>query len=250
MNSDEALEMLTSEPSKTGVFTDFDGTLSPVAPTPEEAVPADGAVEALELLADSFALVAIVSGRSLEDLKMRLRLRGVLLAGAYGRERSDSPTRRATEGWETVGVAASATVAKLPGVRLERKGAGIALHYRQAPGAAEDVRRAAELLAREFELEIRPGRQVVELVVPGPGKGDAMVTLAREKGLETVFVAGDDAADLEAFLMIRAQPLRSVIAAVSSDEAPEGLTDHADLVFARPEELVAFLEDLARAAIA
>ena len=248
MNPDEALGILTADPAKTGLFTDFDGTLSPIAPSPDEARAADGAGEALESLAGSFALVAIVSGRSLEDLKTRLRPRGVLLAGAYGRERSDSPIRRATEGWESVGVAATAAVAKLPGVRLERKGAGIALHYRQAPEAAEDVRRAAELLAREFELEVRPGRQVVELVVPGPGKGDAMVALSREKGLETLFVAGDDAADLEAFLMVRAQPLHSVIAAVSSDEGPAGLTDHADLVFARPDELVAFLEELARAA--
>jgi trehalose 6-phosphate phosphatase len=137
-------------------------------------------------------------------------------------------------------------VAKLPGVRLERKGAGIALHYRQAPDAAEEVRRAADLLAREFELEIRPGRLVIELVVPGPGKGDAIVKLAIEKRLDTIFVAGDDAADLEAFLMVRAQPFRSVIAAVSSDEAPAGLTDQADLVFARPDELVAFLGELAR----
>ena len=244
MNSDKALEILAADPAKTGLFTDFDGTLSPVAPTPEEAVSADGAGEALESLAESFALVAIVSGRSLEDLKTRLRPRGVLLAGAYGRERSDAPSRRATEGWETVGVAASATVAKLPGVRLERKGAGIALHYRQAPDAAEEVRRAAELLAREFELEIRPGRLVIELVVPGPGKGDAIVKLAVEKKLDTIFIAGDDAADLEAFLMVRAQPFRSVVAAVTSDEAPEGLTDQADLVFTRPEELVAFLQEL------
>jgi trehalose 6-phosphate phosphatase len=242
----EAIETLSANPAETGLFTDFDGTLSPIAVSPEEALPADGAGEVLESLAECFALVAIVSGRSLEDLKTRLRPRGVLLAGAYGRERSNSPTRRATEGWETVGVAAAATVAKLPGVRLERKGAGIALHYRQAPDSAEEVLRAAELLAREFELEIRPGRQVVELVVPGPGKGDAVVALAREKELETVFVAGDDAADLEAFLMIRALPLRSVIAAVSSDEAPEGLTDQADLVFARPDELVVFLKELAR----
>jgi trehalose 6-phosphate phosphatase len=247
LKTTQAIEILASDPATTGLFTDFDGTLSPVAPTPEEAMPADGAGQALESLADAYALVAIVSGRSLEDLKTRLRPRGVLLAGAYGRERSDSPTRRATEGWETVGVAASATVAKLPGVRLERKGAGIALHYRQAPEAAEDVRKAAELLAREFELEIRPGRRVVELVVPGPGKGDAMVKLAGEKGLETVFVAGDDAADLEAFLMVRAQPIRSVIAAVSSEEAPEGLTDQADFVFARPDELVSFFEELVAA---
>ncbi len=245
--AEEALAVLTADPSKTGLFTDFDGTLSAIAPVPEEAEPVQGASGVLEALAAVYPLVAIVSGRSLEDLKTKLRPRGVLLAGAYGRDRSDAQQRRMTEGWEAVGVAATATVAQLPGVRLERKGAGIALHYRQVPEAAEDVRKAAEVLAREFELEIRPGRLVVELVVPGPGKGDAVIALAAEKELETVFVAGDDAADLEAFLMVRAQPMRSVLAAVVSDEAPAGLTDQADLSFSRPSGLVEFLEKLANA---
>jgi trehalose-6-phosphatase len=99
----------------------------------------------------------------------------------------------------------------------------------------------AEALAGTFELEIRPGRRVVELVVPGPGKGDAMVALASRHELSTVFVAGDDVADLEAFRMIRALPVRSVIAAVLSEEAPDGLTEDADLVLDGPADLVALL---------
>jgi trehalose 6-phosphate phosphatase len=105
----------------------------------------------------------------------------------------------------------------------------------------------AAALASEFELEIRPGRRVVELVVPGPGKGDAMVALANERDLSTVFVAGDDVADLEAFEMVRALPVRSVIAAVASTEAPDGLNDGADVVLDGPAELVDLLAGVARA---
>jgi trehalose 6-phosphate phosphatase len=204
-----------------------------------------GAREALEALARRFALVAVVSGRGLEDLRRRIRARGVVLAGAYGRERSDHGLRRQTEGWETVSVAASAAVRKLPGVILERKGAGVALHYRTAPEHADAVAEIANVLAREFDLEIRPGRKVVELVVPGPGKGDAVAAMISEKGLDRVLVAGDDWGDLEAFAAVRSMGVTAVVVAISSSEAPPDLASLADVVVEDPDAFVSMLAELA-----
>lgn len=247
MNEDEAIALLTDDPSATGVFTDFDGTLAPIVDRPGDARPVEGAGETLEALARSFAVVAIVSGRSLDDLRSRIRPDGVVMAGSYGRERSDRPGRRASEGWEPVAVAATSMISELSGLVLERKGAGIALHYRTAPSLEPDARSVAETLAREFELEVLHGRLVVELVRPGPKKGDAVATLSSERALKTLLLAGDDVADVQAFEWARSADVRSVLVGVGSEEAPPSLEAMADLVVNEPGELVAFLKRLAAA---
>lgn len=241
---DEALAFLRDAPKRTGIFTDFDGTLAPVVPRPDDARAAEGAVEILETLARSYGIVAVVSGRSLEDLKARLKPRGVLLAGAYGRERSDRYVRRQTEGWETLPIAATSAVRSLSGVHVERKGSGVALHFRNAPDCGEDVHEIAETLAKEYAMDVRPGRMVYELIVPGPHKGDVICSLIDERSLDRVLVAGDDFGDLDAFAAVRGTGVDAVVAAVISDEAPPGLTEHADLVFGGPIELVRFMHEL------
>ncbi|MEX2393646.1 MAG: trehalose-phosphatase [Actinomycetota bacterium] len=246
MDLEDAIDRLREDPASTGIFLDFDGTLSAIVPRPEDASLVRGAREALQALAERYALVAIVSGRALEDLRKRIGVQGVVLAGAYGRERSDRKGRRATEGWETVAFAASAGVGHLDGVVIERKGAGIAMHFRASPEHSDAVHGLASDLAAEYGLEVRPGRKVVELVVPGPGKGDAIVGLIAERGLERVLVAGDDWGDLDAFSALREQGHDAVIAAVASEEAPPGLTDLADVVVAGPPQLVALLAQLTR----
>lgn len=241
----ESLHALTADPQRTGIFTDFDGTLAEIVDRPEDAQAVAGARETLEGLAERFGLVAVVTGRALEDMRRRLRPSGVVMAGSYGRERSDrSDVRRHVEGWETVAAAGGAMITELPGVVLERKGAGIALHYRTGPQFEPEVRRAAERLATDFELEVLHGRLVVELVRPGPKKGEAIAALVTERNLSTVLIAGDDVADLEAFEWARAADLQSVLVAVSSEEAPPTLRAAADIVVAGPAEVVGLLREL------
>lgn len=243
MDVEEAIARLADDPARTGIFTDFDGTLSEIVDVPSSAQAVDGAAQTLTELAQRFACVAVVSGRSLVDLKARLEAPDVLLAGAYGRERSDRSTRRES-GWEPASAAATTLVDDLPGVVLEQKGAGIALHYRAAPDLGPEVLRRAEDLATQFGLEALPGRLVVELVRPGPGKADAVAAIAVEYNLATLLVAGDDVADREAFVWAKNSPYESVIVAVLSEEAPEGLADTADIVVGGPIELVSFLRRL------
>ena len=245
MDPSDAIAFLRRDPAATGIFSDFDGTLAPIVSDPKDASAVDGAIEALGSLAPSFGLVAIVSARSIEDLRARVKAPGVLLAGAYGRERSDRPIRRPTEGWETVAVAASAASAKLEGVRVERKGTGVALHFRGAPAQQEAVEQIAEVLAREFSLELRPGRMVCDLIIPGPGKGEAIAGLIAERGLSRAMVAGDDVADVEAFEVLRAGDVETVIVGVGSAEAPDDLATHSDVLLEGPGELARFLQALA-----
>lgn len=244
MERDEAIAELTRDPASTGILSDFDGTLSEIVPRPEDAVAVDGALDTFEALAVGFGLVGVISGRSIEDLRARFNPRGVVLAGSYGRERSDRPRRRRTEGWESVNVAAAAAVERLPGVVLERKGAGVAFHYRAVPDRSEEVHAIAADIADAFELEMRPGRLVVELTAPGPGKGDALATLVAERGLRTVLFAGDDVADVEAFDRARDLDVTAVLIAVTSEESPGELAEGADLVLRSPGAFVDLLREL------
>ena len=64
---------------------DYDGTLSHIAPTPDSAVPADGAIEVLHALAKKKeASLGIVSGRPLKELKKFIPVEGIIFVGAHG----------------------------------------------------------------------------------------------------------------------------------------------------------------------
>ena len=249
MNSTDAMRVLMRNPERTGIFCDFDGTLADIVPLPADAWPVLGATDVLAQLADSFRIVAIVSGRGLEDLRPRVDADGVVLAGSYGRERSDKElTQTAVAwGWEGVVQKAVARTTALHGVLVEPKEAGVALHYRSAPEHRDQIREIASDLAREFGLQIRPGRLVFELVVPGPGKAEAVVTLAGECGLDALLVAGDDAADVEAFEAVRSLDLEAVVVGIASSEAPPGLAAASDIVLPDPSAFVEFLRELASA---
>lgn len=246
MDVAEAAALIAADPARTGIFTDFDGTLSEIVDRPQIAQAVPGAADVLGALARQYAVVAVVSGRSLDDLRGRLEPEGVVLAGAYGRHRSDRAVSPPDEmDWQPVVAQASAALGSLEGVVLERKGDGVAVHYRANPSMGPAVHDKALELAAEFGLDVLDGRLVVELVRPGPNKGDAVASIASDHDLATILVAGDDVADLEAFRWARNAPLRSVVVGVRSEEAPAELEAMSDIVVSGPRELLAFLRKLA-----
>lgn len=238
------MHVLLDDPSLTGIVCDFDGTLSPIVDRPELAEPVQGAERAMSALAAEFGVAAVISGRPLADLRSRFAPPGVLLMGSYGKETTDS----AASCDPALVAAAQEATRTMPGVLVERKLEGVALHYRLAPGHESEVRAVAAELATRFGLVVLPGRLVAELAPRGPGKGEAVASLVSERRLRSVLYAGDDVADLEAFRVIRGLPVRGVCVAVWSDsEAPPELAEAADVVVPGPAELVALLDALARA---
>ena len=69
-----AVSWLSADPDHTALFTDFDGTLSPIVARPELARPLTGATESLKRLASRLAVVGVVSGRPVGFLVDRLGL--------------------------------------------------------------------------------------------------------------------------------------------------------------------------------
>ena len=68
MRAPEYWRPLSRHPLASGLFIDFDGTLSAIVDDPPAALPLEGAVEVLEELAEKLGRVAVLSGRPLEFL--------------------------------------------------------------------------------------------------------------------------------------------------------------------------------------
>ena len=188
------------------LFLDFDGTLVDLADTPDAiAVPA-GLAPMLERLRRRLeGRLAIVSGRSLADLQRHLPLHGIAFSGSHGLElQLVDGTRLPLSvpiGLDDVQARVEAFAAARPGLLVEDKPAGIALHYRLAPERAAEADAFMGALAKERGLIVQRGAMVVELRPTGATKGDALKAFMTEPdfaGARPLFM-GDDLTDEHGF---------------------------------------------------
>lgn len=248
----EELGFLSSRPADSGVFLDFDGTLSEIAPVPEAAVALPGAAQTLSRLAERFRVVAVVSGRQISEIERRLgRPSGVRFFGLYGSQSDRTMGETATSRTvEEILPRVMELASEVAGSLVEPKGTSVAVHYRLSP--APETARAKLLegvapLASSVGMKLIEGKRVLELLPPAiPTKGD--VVQREGAGLEAVLYAGDDFADLEAFSamdQLAAEGARSVKVAIRSAETPTALIESADLVVEGPGGLLELLGSLA-----
>ena len=254
-----AMEVLRARPA--GLVTDLDGTLSPIAPTPEEAFILPDCRAGLRQLARRLHLVAVVSGRSAGEARRIVGLRKIVYVGNHGLDRWEAGRQRgraAARPWRAALTAVMASLRReltgLPGLRIEDKGVSFSIHYRGAPnhGAARAaVLAAAQRAAAPYCLSLREAKKVVEVGPPAwPGKAEAVVDLVSRFGLRSLVYLGDDRPDLEVCRRLRelaAGGLKALTIAIDGPEAPAELRQAADRVLAGPQEAAAFLSSLAQA---
>ena len=72
--------------ARIGLIADFDGTIAPIAPTPDEAELSRRAADSLARLAGKLDLVCVLSGRSVRDLQGKIAVDGVVYVGNHGAE--------------------------------------------------------------------------------------------------------------------------------------------------------------------
>ena len=193
------------------LFLDLDGTLAPIAPTPEQVSGDDELWAILDALARrSGGRFAVLSGRTIADIDRITAGHAHAAAGVHGLERrgADGRVVRADppEGLYAARGVMEAFAARRPGVLVEDKGLGIALHYRQAPEHGEDAEQLADALAQHHDLRSQPGSMVRELRAPGGGKGKALKAFMDEppfQGATPVFL-GDDLTDEDGFAAVQA----------------------------------------------
>lgn len=255
--AEELLAPLRAAPGRSGVLTDFDGTLAPIVADPTASRPLPEAVDLLHRLAGRYRRVAVVSGRPAAFLAVHLDLarrgggqgaeggEGLVAAGLYGLELADgdqvTTDPRAAE-WRAVvtRVAGLADEQAPPAVLVERKGLSVTLHYRTAPACAGWARQWAAEQAGRTGLVVHPARMSEELRPPlAVDKGSVVAGLV--DGLAAACFFGDDRGDLPAFEVLDGlarDGVATVKVGVRSDEAPPELLDAADLVVDGPPGVV------------
>lgn len=204
------------------LFLDVDGSLLDFAPTPDAVHVPDNLVDALACLHESLSgALALVSGRSLEQLDglfSPLRLPGAGLHGLELRDTPDATLEHMPPPDELAAVReqAAAIAARHPGALVEDKGPTLALHWR-ASGATAAASEFATLAERALEAlphyRLQPGNHVLELRPDGFDKGGAIRHLLETdtfRGRTPVFI-GDDLTDEHGFAAVNAQGGLSVL---------------------------------------
>lgn len=194
------------DPRRAALFLDFDGTLVELADTPDSIRVSPGLRPMLERLQQRLdGRLAVVSGRSLADLERHLPASGIAFAGSHGLELrlagGAALPLSVPIGFDDVRAEVDAFAAPIPGLIVEDKPAGIALHYRLAPDQAERVDAFMAALAKARGFSAQRGAMVVELRPGGATKGDALKAFMTEPqfaGARPWFV-GDDLTDEHAF---------------------------------------------------
>ena len=183
------------------LFLDFDGTLVDIASSPGAISVPEGLSARLHALAARLdGRLALISGRSLDDLGGHCAVDGIACAGSHGDDRRDARGR--TLGEPAVELPQGAfdalrSAARDLGLMLEAKPHGAALHFRAEPSRAAAAHELADAVATRFGLAVKHGKEVVEVTGSGANKGGAVrafMALSPFANATPVFV-GDDLTD-------------------------------------------------------
>jgi trehalose 6-phosphate phosphatase len=189
------------------LFLDFDGTLVDIAPTPDAVVVAPELLGLLSAMRDRLGgALAIVTGRPISGIDHFLP--GLVLdaCGMHGLERRLSGDVTFPEDLADLTPSIARVrerLAAYPGVIVEDKRVGVAVHWRTAPEAEAEARAAIDDLAAELgaAYKIQEGKAVREIVPSRAGKGEGIRALMRSEpyaGRRPIFI-GDDKTDENGF---------------------------------------------------
>jgi trehalose 6-phosphate phosphatase len=199
----ERARALLDCPEAYALFLDIDGTLLEMAPAPD-AVHVPPALPAIleELVFGLNGAVALLTGRRIASADRLLHPLRLIACGVHGTELRSELGGQIAMLAPPIPPALAAAVTALgglaDGVLIERKGAGIAVHYRHAPQLRD--RLATELrgiVASCAGLVLREGRMVLEIGPGGFSKGSALALLHAQApfaGRRPVMI-GDDSGD-------------------------------------------------------
>jgi trehalose 6-phosphate phosphatase len=195
------------------LFLDVDGTLLELADSPSGVAVDEHLMPLLDRLrAAAGGALALVSGRTIENLDALLGGRHLPIAGLHGCERRDATGQLhvapvAREQLVEVRAGLQRLVARHPGLLLEDKGAGLALHFLKARELENELRAEVALLAAPLvpKFALLDGHAVIE-VKPAAHTKDSAVTAFMDEapfhGRLPIFI-GDDITDYGGFEAVR-----------------------------------------------
>ncbi len=242
------------------IASDFDGTLSPIVPRPEDAYILPECADALRQLTEQPGYaVAIVSGRALEDVRERAGLPNAIYSGNHGIEIAAPGLAFEDDGAEQARLlmvdlrrALEPAVSQIRGAFVEDKSVSLSVHSRMTPEELEPrvreiVRDATADAVAEGKITVVQGKKVLDIrPAAARDKGAAlrfiMDTLLRmsETHLFPIYI-GDDTTDEDAFREINLSGGLSIL--VGGPDRDTAATYRLD----SPVDVAVFLTDLANA---
>src|SRR6202163_3222851 len=217
---DKALPNLVSAASELAqrldgcaLLLDIDGTLLDLAPTPREVWVPPGLAKTLNrLLEKTSGALALVSGRSLNDIDLIFAPEQFPAVGGHGAEMrisadNESVATHAPPMDKELKRRLAASGRLSPGLLLEDKGYSPAPHYPLAPHAEKAIYEAISLIRADLPnapIELMPGKCVYEIKHSGFNKATGVLELmAHEpfRGRRPIFI-GDDVTDESVFALM------------------------------------------------
>lgn len=195
------------------LFLDVDGTLLDLADSPG-GVSVDAALLPLlgRLGTVSQGATALISGRTIANIDQLLGDPHLPAAGLHGCERRDAAGRLhvadiAREQLADVRAGLQRLVARHPGLLLEDKGAGLALHFLKARQLEHELRAEVAVLAAPLvpTFALLDGHAVIEVKPAAHTKDSAVSAFMEEvpfRGRRPIFI-GDDITDYGGFAAVR-----------------------------------------------
>lgn len=195
------------------LFLDVDGTLLELADHPGAVFVDPALKKLLNGLRDAAdGAVALISGRTIRDLDRLFADPTLPLAGMHGCERRDADGKLhvapvALEQLSQVRAGLQRMVARHPGLMLEDKGAGLALHFLKARELEHELRAEVSLLAAPLvpQFALLDGHAVIEVKPAAHTKDSAVTEFMEEtpfRGRQPIFI-GDDRTDYGGFAAVR-----------------------------------------------
>ncbi|UCH44676.1 MAG: bifunctional alpha,alpha-trehalose-phosphate synthase (UDP-forming)/trehalose-phosphatase [Nitrospiraceae bacterium] len=224
------------------LFLDYDGTLTPIVDSPERAIIDEDTLMLIRKL-QGIMPVAIVTGRSLNNIMDIIKIGNLVYAGNHGAEIWDGNKlvidQQIADSREMLNIMIAqlkATLSPIQGLIIEDKGITASIHFRMV--SPHDICRVHDVFwaiaERHKEMfTITSGKKVFEIRPHGMwNKGDAVKWIWGNIGENRLpLYIGDDLTDEDAFKAIRGKGI-----GVSVEKSEE-----ADYYMKTQDEVKAFL---------
>lgn len=242
------------------LFLDYDGTLAPIAATPDKAVMPKKTKELLSRLSKMpDRKIAIVSGRALADVSKRIGIKNLVYIGNHGFEIKGSTisfknpvSARYGRVLKEIKKKLEGRLSPIKGIIIEDKGYSLSIHYRlvdkeNMPKVEAEFYAAIFLYELRNDVRVKPGKMVLEVRPPVLwDKGRAVLWLlgrklvamrGKKKKVLPVYM-GDDLTDEDVFVSLKNRGMTIFIGKPKNTKAKFYLKD--------PGEVADFLEEVAR----
>lgn len=247
------VEVLAHKPA--GLFSDFDGVLSEIAPTPDGAVAYQGAADALASIASRVDVAGVITGRAVDDVGSKIPISDLIVVGNHGLEWWEQGSRRDHEAGtaviESLARVLEQTTSELAGqaditnMIWENKRLSGTIHFRNVDDPAAMERLLLPIvqpLADANGLRCTTGKMIVELrPLAKVTKGTALHEIIDLHNLASAVFIGDDVTDVDGFRALHEQRSAGkqtlAVGVVTADAHPD-IAAHSDVIVNSVNEIV------------